>query len=68
MKIGKYEIVAECIQERAEYKLNENGEITEFIQGIDSEPEIAYYGVYENGDCIGWFDTLEEVKEYCRGE
>lgn len=59
-----YEITAEAITERAEYSLDNNGELHEYLQGIDSEPEVSCYGIVKNGDIIDWVDTLDEAKEY----
>lgn len=61
-----HEITAECVTERAEYSLDDNGELYEYLQGIDSDPEISCYGIVdpENGDIIDWVDTLHEAKLY----
>jgi hypothetical protein len=59
-----YEIVAECITERAEYSLNDKGELQEFVANVDCEPEPTCYGVCENGEYIDWCDTIDEVKQY----
>lgn len=60
-----YEIVAECITERAEYSLNDMGELNEFNGYIDSEPEPVFYGIKDiDGDIIEWCDTIDEVKQY----
>ena len=60
----KYEIVAEAITERAEYSLDDDGNLYEYLQGIDSEPEITCYGIVKDGEIIDWTDTLEEAKKY----
>jgi hypothetical protein len=66
MKYKDYEITAEVIVERAEYSLDNNGNLLEFLQNIDTEPQIDCYGVY-NPNTIeheDWFDTIEEAKKY----
>lgn len=62
----KYEIVAEAIQERAEYSLDDDGHLYDYLQSINSDPEITAYGIVEieNGDIIDWTDTLDEAKKY----
>jgi len=64
MQYKGYEIVAEAITGRAEYKLDKYGELTEFISYIDCEPEAICYGVCQNGEMIDWADTIDEVKQY----
>lgn len=58
-----YEIVAEVITERAEYSLDDNGNLYEWLQNFDTDQEISYYGIVKNGDVIDWADTLKEVEE-----
>jgi len=58
-----YEIVAEAITERAEYSLDDEGNLNEYLVNIDCEPEITCYGVCQNGELIDWADTIEEVKQ-----
>ena len=58
-----YEIVAEAITERAEYSLDDEGNLNEYRANIDCEPEITCYGVCDNGDLIDWADTIQEVKQ-----
>lgn len=60
----QHEIVAEAITERAEYALDDQGNLSEFLQGIDCEPEITCYGIVKDGEIIDWTDTLEEAKKY----
>lgn len=59
-----FEIVAEAITERAEYSLDDDGELNEFMAHIDCEPETTCYGVCHNGELIDWADTIDEVKQY----
>lgn len=63
MNYKGYEIVAECITERAEYSLNDKGEVMEFLANVDCEPEPTCYGICKNGEYIDWADTIEEVKQ-----
>jgi len=63
MQYKGYEIVAEAITARAEYKLDKNGKLTEFISDIDCEPEAMFYGMLQNGEMIDWADTIQEVKQ-----
>jgi len=58
-----YEIVAEAITERAEYSLDDEGNLNEYLVNIDCEPEITCYGVCDNGELIDWADTIQEVKQ-----
>jgi len=58
-----YEIVAEAITERAEYSLDDDGELLEYLQNIDCEPEPTCYGICDNGELIDWADTIDEVKQ-----
>ena len=60
----KYEIVAEAIQERAEYSLDDDGHLYDYLQSIDPDPEITAYGIVKGGDIIDWTDTLDEAKQY----
>jgi hypothetical protein len=61
----KYEIVAEAITGRAEYSLDDNGELYEHLQDIyDDDLEISYYAIVKNGVIEKWFDTLDEAKQY----
>jgi len=65
MKYKGYIIGAECITGRAEYSLNEQGELDELISDIDCEPIIQYYSVGDiDGDILEWVDTLEDAKRY----
>ena len=59
-----HEIVAEAITARAEYSLDEDGNLYEFLQDIDCEPDITCYGIVKDGEIIDWTDTLEEAKQY----
>ena len=62
-----YEIVAEAITGRAVYKLDDNGELTEYINDVDCEPEPYCYGIVykdNDGDIIDWCDTIDEAKQY----
>lgn len=58
-----YEIVAEAITERAEYSLDDEGNLNEYLANIDCEPDPNCYGVCDNGELIDWVDTLDEVKQ-----
>ena len=58
-----YEIVAEAITERAEYSLDNEGNLNEYLQNIDCEPEPICYGIYDNDELIDWADTIDEVKQ-----
>lgn len=59
-----FEIVAECITERAEYSLNDEGELMEYIANMDCEPEPTCYGICQDDEYIDWCDTIAEVKQY----
>jgi hypothetical protein len=65
MKYKGYIIAVECITARAEYSLDAQGEILNFICDVECEPEIQYYSVSDmDGDILDWFDTLEDAKKY----
>lgn len=65
MTYNGYTITAEVITERAIYNLDDDGNISDWEQEIDSEPEITYYGILDSdGEYQNWTDTLEEAKQY----
>jgi hypothetical protein len=60
----KHEILAEAVTESATYTLDDNGELAEYRESIDREPEATCYAVEYDGDIIEWFDTITECKQY----
>lgn len=53
--------MAECIVETAVYELTDDGEIGEWYENIDSEPELRYYGIYKDDEAIDWVDATEGI-------
>jgi len=66
MKYLGYTIGAEAITARANFELDDNGNLIGYGDLIDiSEPEITCYSVEDvDGDIIDWVDTIEQAKQY----
>lgn len=64
MTYKDYEIGAEVITERAEYTLDDEGNLKDYVQYIDSEPEISCYSISKDDEIIDWVDSLKEAKRY----
>lgn len=64
MTYKDYVIGAEVITERAEYSLDDEGNLLEYQQFIDSEPEISCYSISKDDEIIDWVDSLKDAKRY----
>lgn len=61
MKYKGYEIMIEASVETAVYKTNDKGELDEWYEDIDSEPEERFFGIYKDDEAVDWIDYAEGI-------
>lgn len=65
-----YKIILEAVVETAEYEVDEDSELAELIQYIDTEPYPITWGILtEDGDYVDWIsydkdcESVDDVKK-----